>query len=533
MQRYFSCMWLNHSCIVTIIGKCHRNGHNWLSAISSCFLESFRKRKLYCNFPRNSCSFTIDGEVSYMQERYSLLNKECKEHLTAFDQVNPRDIFVNNEVKLGKVQVYGFDYDYTLAHYTSELDKFIFNESRNFLVEQMKYPEEILDFEYAEFARRGLHFDVKRGLLMKVDAFHHIQLDTVHRGFTLLSFDEILHVYRGSHLASDILKQKITPSDTVMLQLMDFFRLPEVNLLCSIIAFFDRRGINYKPIYVYQDVSVSVARLHKSGLLGQTVMSDPEKYIVREPQLRTFLCRLVENNKKLFVVSNSSAAYIDRGLKFLIGEDWQELFDVIISRANKPTFFKSQLGQFRRTDTSGTFKHWEAVRAFQRGHMYEGGCLEQMIKLTGWSSTSILYFGDHVYADLADVASTYGWMTGAVIPELEQELIAANDSDFKMKLKRLRILEKLIQENQHVHSSKAKLLLEAWLDERNALRRVSKFVFNPQFGSIFRSFHNPSYFSQRLGQYATLYTSRVTNLLQFPLDHAFFPKRTALPHEPY
>ncbi|CAH8445435.1 unnamed protein product [Heterobilharzia americana] len=513
-------MWLNHSCIVTIIGKCHRNGHNWLSAISSCFLESFRKRKLYCNFPRNSCSFTIDGEVSYMQERYSLLNKECKEHLTAFDQVNPRDIFVNNEVKLGKVQVY-------------ELDKFIFNESRNFLVEQMKYPEEILDFEYAEFARRGLHFDVKRGLLMKVDAFHHIQLDTVHRGFTLLSFDEILHVYRGSHLASDILKQKITPSDTVMLQLMDFFRLPEVNLLCSIIAFFDRRGINYKPIYVYQDVSVSVARLHKSGLLGQTVMSDPEKYIVREPQLRTFLCRLVENNKKLFVVSNSSAAYIDRGLKFLIGEDWQELFDVIISRANKPTFFKSQLGQFRRTDTSGTFKHWEAVRAFQRGHMYEGGCLEQMIKLTGWSSTSILYFGDHVYADLADVASTYGWMTGAVIPELEQELIAANDSDFKMKLKRLRILEKLIQENQHVHSSKAKLLLEAWLDERNALRRVSKFVFNPQFGSIFRSFHNPSYFSQRLGQYATLYTSRVTNLLQFPLDHAFFPKRTALPHEPY
>lgn len=91
---------------------------------------------------------------------------------------------------------------------------------------------------------------------MKVDAFHHIQLDTVYRGFKLLSLDEILRVYRGSHLSSDILKQKFTPNDTIMIQLMDFFRLPEINLLCSIIDFFDRHGIDYKPVYVYQDVSL-------------------------------------------------------------------------------------------------------------------------------------------------------------------------------------------------------------------------------------------------------------------------------------
>ncbi|VDO68514.1 unnamed protein product [Schistosoma margrebowiei] len=320
---------------------------------------------------------------------------------------------------------------------------------------------------------------------MKVDAFHHIQLDTVYRGFKLLSLDEILKVYRGSHLSSDILKQKFTPNDTIMIQLMDLFRLPEINLVCSIIDFFDRHGIDYKPVYVYQDVSATVARVHKSGLLGQTVMSDPERYIAKAPELSTFLYRLVKNNKKLFVISNSSAAYM----------------------------------QFRRTDISGTFKHWEAVQTFKRGQIYEGvclqllviyfhhndnnnilnihfpiydiskcfsiqnmlsdykdvmGCLEQMIKLTGWSSASILYFGDHVYADLAlinsmglnfhcgttetnnwivgdidqDVASTYGWMTGAVIPELESELIAANNHDFKINLKRLRMLERLIQENQ-------------------------------------------------------------------------------------
>ncbi|KAH8853375.1 5'-nucleotidase domain-containing protein 3 [Schistosoma japonicum] len=487
-------MWINRS----LNGFVNFSQNNFFPAFFNCFIKCHRKYTLYI-VSRNLSNSTNSKDISHMLQRYALLDQECKELISTLDQVNPRDIFVNNEVKLGKIQ----------------------------------YPEEILNYEYTEFAKRGLHFDVKRGLLMKVDAFHHIQLDTVYRGFTLLSLDEILKVYRGSHLANDILKQKFTPNDTVMLQLMDFFQLPEINLLCSIIAFFDRRGIDYKPFYVYQDVSTAVARVHKSGLLGQTVMSNPEKYIAKDPQLRTFLHRLVENDKKLFVISNSSAAYIDKGLKFLVGNYWQELFDVIISRANKPTFFKSPMGQFRRTDVSGTFKHWEAVQTFKRGHIYEGGCLEQMIKLTGWCSASILYFGDHVYADLADVASTYGWMTGAVIPELETELIASSDHDFKINLRRLRMLEKLIQENQHVCTLEAKLLLEKWFDERNALRRSSKFVFDPHFGSIFRSFHNPSYFSQRLGQYATLYTSRVTNLLRFTLDHTFFPKRTALPHESY
>ncbi|CAH8453612.1 unnamed protein product [Schistosoma intercalatum] len=431
-------MWVNQ-CLSVCRKFGRNNGYYWFIVLPEC------NKSL---ISRNSHSYTNGVEMTRMQQHYALLNKKCEEHITTFDQVNPRDVFVNNEVKLSKIQVYGFDYDYTLAHYTSALDEFIFNESRNWLVEQMKYPEEILNYDYTEFARRGLHFDVKRGLLMKVDAFHHIQLDTVYRGFKLLSLDEILKVYRGSHLSSDILKQKFTPNDTIMIQLMDLFRLPEINLLCSIIDFFDRHGIDYKPVYVYQDVSTAVARVHKSGLLGQTVMSDPERYIAKAPELSTFLYRLVKNNKKLFVISNSSAAYIDRGLKFLVGNDWQKLFDVIISRANKPSFFKSPLGQFRRTDISGTFKHWEGVQTFKRGQIYEGvclqllviyfhhndnnnnilnihfpiydiskcfsiqnilsdykdvmGCLEQMIKLTGWSSASILYFGDHVYADLAE-----------------------------------------------------------------------------------------------------------------------------------
>ncbi|KAF5398436.1 hypothetical protein PHET_08043, partial [Paragonimus heterotremus] len=183
------------------------------------------------------------------------------------------------------------------------------------------------------------------------------------------------------------------------------------------------------------------------------------------------------------------------------------------------------------------------------------GSLQELIKLTQWNAENILYFGDHVYSDLAasylsndlpimntafyslltlfehDAANLEGWTTAAVIPELEHEIQVNNTTEFRTCSAKLRYLEGLINSYQHVNSLEAKILLEHWQAERKELRYKTKVSFNKHFGSIFRSFHNPSYFSRRLTQYAMLYTSKVANLLQYPLEHVFYPKRTALPHE--
>lgn len=45
--------------------------------------------------------------------------------------------------------------------------------------------------------------------------------------------------------------------------------------------------------------------------------------------------------------------------------------------------------------------------------------MEQFTKLTGWNGSRVLYFGDHIYSDLADPSLKNGWRTGAIIPELE------------------------------------------------------------------------------------------------------------------
>ncbi|TPP67550.1 HAD superfamily hydrolase subfamily IG 5' nucleotidase [Fasciola gigantica] len=472
------------------------------------------------------------SEIEQMRSSYARICEKAQAVASDMEPVNPFAVFVNNEVEMSKVNIYGFDYDYTLATYTQALDEFIFNEARDWMVKQLKYPDDLFSFNYdSDFAIRGLHFDAKRGYLMKVDAYHNIQIDTVHLGLTPVSREDVFKAYNGTYIPSSTLKHRPSSSTSWMFQLMDFFMLPEFYLLSCVIEFFERQRINYQPIHVFHDVTSSVARVHKSGLLGLSIMGNPGKYIHKDLNLSNFLNKLVSNGKKLFVISNSSAAFIDRGLRFLIGDQWREIFDVIISRANKPGFFQLDSSQFRHMDEVGGFKGWERVRSLHRGHIYDGGSLVELMALKKWNSQNILYFGDHVYSDLADVANTQGWTTAAVIPELEHEINVNNTGNFRLCLTKLRELEKMINRYQHVTSTEAKCLLHEWLAERNELRIQSKVAFNRPFGSIFRSFHNPSYFTRRLSQYAVLYTSRVANLGEYPLDHMFYPKRSALPHE--
>lgn len=52
--------------------------------------------------------------------------------------LNPATIYANNEVHLNEVDIYGFDYDYTLALYSNALDAMIYNKAREFLIEHYK-----------------------------------------------------------------------------------------------------------------------------------------------------------------------------------------------------------------------------------------------------------------------------------------------------------------------------------------------------------------------------------------------------------
>lgn len=112
---------------------------------------------------------------------------------------------MNKNLRLDNVQVYGFDYDYTLAHYSNNLQSLTYDLAKEFLVNevrppyffkffvhkcllvtllkfmrlwQLKYPESCLQFQYdPSFPIRGLYFDKLKGCLLKLDFFGSIEPD--------------------------------------------------------------------------------------------------------------------------------------------------------------------------------------------------------------------------------------------------------------------------------------------------------------------------------------------------------------------
>ena len=52
-------------------------------------------------------------------------------------KVNGQGVFTNSELSLKYVDVYGFDFDYTLVHYTSEMHRLIYELSRDRLVDKL------------------------------------------------------------------------------------------------------------------------------------------------------------------------------------------------------------------------------------------------------------------------------------------------------------------------------------------------------------------------------------------------------------
>lgn len=55
------------------------------------------------------------------------------------------------------------------------------------------------------------------------------------------------------------------------------------------------------------------------------------------------------------------------------------------------------------------------VLDLSKGKIFAGGTINDFQRLTGWMGGKVMYFGDHPYADLADVTLIHGWKTAAVI----------------------------------------------------------------------------------------------------------------------
>uniref|UniRef100_A0A8C5G4N3 5'-nucleotidase domain containing 2 n=1 Tax=Gouania willdenowi TaxID=441366 RepID=A0A8C5G4N3_GOUWI len=439
----------------------------------------------------------------------------------ACKSLNSSAIYANNEVNLAEVDIYGFDYDYTLALYSNTLNKMIFDKAKTFLIEHFKYPEGIAKYDYIpNFAVRGLHYDIQKGLLMKVDAFHYIQPGTVYRGLSPVPDEEVLELHGGTYHIPLTEDSGFYGKGPKVKQFMDIFSIPEMTLLAVANDFFITNDIEYDPVHLFKDISEAIGMVHLKGFMYKWVMQDLDKLIQRGEETDAVLHRLVSNGKKLFLITNSpfSFVYVLPLSPPVVQPDWTHLFQCFTPIP------------FRRLDDNGDLR-WEKIKSLDKGQIYKQGNLFDFLRLTGWRGSKVLYFGDHLYSDLADLMLRHGWRTAAIVPELEQETKVVSTYRYALSLTWLQALTGLMEQLQIHRDQESKEVFREWQEEREELRAMIKNFFNPQFGSIFRTCHNPTYFSRRLSRFSDIYMASLSCLLNYDPTYNFFPRRTPLQHE--
>ncbi|XXG58504.1 hypothetical protein AAC387_Pa04g0805 [Persea americana] len=471
-------------------------------------------------------SYETDGSIEDEIEKIRCEFDEAKRSflnipaaLKEMPKMNPEGIYVNKNLRLDNIQVYGFDYDYTLAHYSANLQSLIYDLAKEHMVNELRYPESCLQFEYDHtFPIRGLYYDRLKGCLLKLDFFGSIEPEGCFFGRRKLSRAEIREMYGTRHIGRDQARG--------LVGLMDFFCFSEACLIADVVQHFVDAKLDFDASYVYQDVNHAIQHVHRSGLVHKGILSDPPRYLMKNGQVLRFLRMLRENGKKLFLLTNSPYYFVDGGMRFMLedstgsGDSWRELFDVVIAQANKPNFYTSD-HPFRCYDIEKDTLAFSKVDSFLPNEIYYHGCLKSFLQITKWNGPEVIYFGDHLFSDLRG-PSKAGWRTAAIIHELESEIRIQNEDSYRFQQAKFHIIQELLGK---FHATTAKSprgssyhgLLNELNEERQRTRSVMRNMFNSSFGATFLTdTGQESAFAYNIHQYADVYTSKPANFLLYP-----------------
>ncbi|MCB9507730.1 MAG: HAD-IG family 5'-nucleotidase [Myxococcales bacterium] len=473
-----------------------------------------------------------------------------------------RHVYCNRDLNQAAIEWIGFDMDYTLAVYKVEaFDTLCHRLSMTRLVERFGYPAEVADIAYdPSFAIRGLVIDRALGHVLKMDAHGHV--DRGVHGFAELPHDDV-EAYRKS---PPVLSQhRYDVLDTL-------FHVPEAYVYSAMVDYLEGIGthVDFEKLAVH--VRYAVDSIHADGSLKSIVLADLPTYIKRDRRLGATLHRFRSAGKKLFLMTNSYIDYTDAVMAYLLEngpadyKDWMGYFDVVVTGAKKPDFFKLDT-PFAILDKDGRVAGEEHTQ-LRRNVVYQHGNLREFTRMIGAEGDEILYVGDHLYGDILRSKRDSKWRTAMIIPELEQEVatIAAVKADLdaweraEAELATVREAMLLETEVRFVMQHPDEVGFDAWTDQereewrhaaaetvRNSdrlARRARDLVadirahadrvdahFHPRWGALMKAGNEHSIFGQQTERYACLYTSRVTNFLAYsPVQYHRAP-RLHLPHE--
>jgi HAD superfamily 5'-nucleotidase-like hydrolase len=482
----------------------------------------------------------------------------------------PQRVYCNRDLDLQEIEAIGFDMDYTLARYNQRaMDALSIEKALERLVSERGYPDEIMEISpRPDFAMRGLVLDTTRGHVLKVDRHRHA--GKVYHGFEDIT-DQARSTYRQTRI-------RFSQDQYVLIDTL--FALPEAFLYAALVDYCESNQPQAEHDWrqLYDDIRFSIDLAHRDESIKSAVVNDLETYVNREESLALTLHKFRSAGKRLFLLTNSYARYTNRVMSYLLDdalpeyESWQKYFDVVITGAGKPAFF-TEATPFQEVTTEAEVID-EAPETLTDDAIYQGGSLEEFERLAGWRGDSVLFIGDHIYGDILRSRKTTTWRTAMIVQEMEPEL--EHIHDLREEIEQMRevdreiasLNEQLAHDKRLAHQIDRVLTaddddtntsprLDAGKREEleNARRRLSKSQrsirrrrqrlieslrdserqleerFNPYWGLIFKQGNENTIFGEQVEDYACLYTSRVSNLLNYSPVHYFRAPRQTLPHE--
>ncbi len=452
------------------------------------------------------------------------------------------NVFVNRILNMKKIKYIGLDMDHTLIRYKTEhFETLVYQLIVERLISSKNYPVAIkkLTFNFKD-AIRGLVVDSKNGNILKLSRYGAIRQS--YHGTKLIDFTEQKQFYRSIYV--DLGDPNYMAIDTS-------FSIAFCVLYAQLVDFkddFPHQLPSYSTIAA--DVLGTVDTVHADGSLKKQISEDLDHYVIREKSVVDGLKRYVEFGKKVFVLTNSEYHYTNLLLNYAItpfldeGETWHDLFEYVITLANKPRFFYDNLKFLLINPENGTMTN--TIGSIKPG-VYQGGNAKKFTDDLNLNGDEILYIGDHIYGDILRLKKDCNWRTALVVEELSEEISAQKKAQpieheiaSKMEIKKLlddeyiklrtqAVDKKTDPHDDSVHALQIKIA-SIDLTISNLLHKQQAF-FNPKWDRVFRAGAEESYFAYQVDRFACIYMEKISDLLKLsPLSY-FRANRRLLAHD--
>jgi HAD superfamily 5'-nucleotidase-like hydrolase len=450
-------------------------------------------------------------------------------------------VYINRTLNLKRIRYIGLDMDHTLIRYNSENFERL---SHSKMVEKLirhGYPESLrkLKFDY-NFAVRGLVIDRKKGNLLKLNRYAAIRAS--YHGLQPLDFKTHQKLYQSTYI--DLSNSDYMAIDT-------FFSLSLANLFAQLVDLKDSDSSHKFPDYaqIADDVLGALDEAHRDGTLKEEVKKNLDQYIIKDPGVVAGLEKFKKHGKKLFVVTNSDYHYTKLLLDYAVNpflkdhENWLDLFEIVITFAQKPKYFYEDYRYLKVNPLDGTMTNLNDNLA---PGMYQGGNAKKFTSDLSLNGDDILYIGDHIYGDILRLKKDCNWRTAMVIEELEGEIEnnkkaePLNEEIESLMHKKEPLEDELTGlmtqrvENTKFDEDKVERLQKniSEIDSQiSQLIKTQHAMYNPQWGQLMRAGNEESYLAYQIDRYACVYMSKLSDLLELSPRTYFRAPRRPLSHE--